>query len=174
MREREREEMAYSGGGMLDREDEEGDYDEDKMMTPLAMEQQPHVRIKARIRELRMFQAAALVLFIAAIVFLVLFVQQTGSPSVKKEEEDDVVQTMYATCVLLGGGGVRGVVTMWQAKRNEDITLEVTVSGLEPGEHGFHIHELYVFLSLTHTHTYALNMVMRERERGSIVLVASQ
>lgn len=136
--------MSYSGG-MLDREEMEEEYDEKNgMMTPLATEQQPHVRLKERIRELRVFQVAALVLFIAAIVFLVLFVQQTGSPATKKTEKDDdvVEQTMYASCVLVGGGGVSGVVTMWQTKRTEDITVEVTVAGLEPGEHGFHIHEL--------------------------------
>ena len=140
---------SYPSGGMLDREEEEELYD-DKMV-PLATEQQPHVRLKARIRELRMFQVAALVLFIAAIVFLVLFVQQTGSSSSTKTDDE---QTMYATCVLVGGGGVSGVVTMWQAKTTEDITVEVTVSGLKPGEHGFHIHELYV---LTHALSHAFN-----------------
>ena len=147
--------MSYSRG-MLDREEMEEEYDEKNgMMTPLGTEQQPHVRLKERIRELRVFQVAALVLFIAAIVFLVLFVQQTGSPAIKKTEKDDdvVEQTMYASCVLVGGGGVSGVVTMWQTKRTEDITVEVTVAGLEPGEHGFHIHELYV--RMNHPHTYA-------------------
>ena len=164
--ERERERsgagMVYPSRGMLDREEEEELYD-DKMV-PLATEQQPHVRLKARIRELRMFQVAALVLFIAAIVFLVLFVQQTGSSSSTKTDDE---LTMYATCVLVGGGGVSGVVTMWQAKTTEDITVEVTVSGLKPGEHGFHIHELYVLMhALSHAfNAFTVYTRARARER---------
>ena len=55
-------------------------------------------------------------------------------------DEDEVI---YAVSVVTGSAGVSGVVTLWQEKKSGETKIEATVTGLTPGKHGFHIHELY-------------------------------
>ena len=56
---------------------------------------------------------------------------------------------IYAICVLKNDElGIKGQVRFTQV--DETVTIQVDVSGLKPGKHGFHIHEfgknLYNFL----------------------------
>ena len=47
----------------------------------------------------------------------------------------------YAVCVLNGGGtGVSGVVKFTQAE-GKKVRIQAEITGLTPGQHGFHIHE---------------------------------
>ena len=43
-------------------------------------------------------------------------------------------------CVLAGSAGVAGTVTFTTAGNKTHVTGEIT--GLKPGEHGFHIHQV--------------------------------
>jgi Cu-Zn family superoxide dismutase len=45
-----------------------------------------------------------------------------------------------ALALLRGDGNVKGTVVFKEAERGE-VVVSGTVSGLTPGEHGFHIHE---------------------------------
>ncbi|ORZ40475.1 superoxide dismutase [Catenaria anguillulae PL171] len=46
-----------------------------------------------------------------------------------------------AVAVLRGDSGVTGTVTFTQESESAPVTVEATIHGLKPGQHGFHIHE---------------------------------
>lgn len=48
---------------------------------------------------------------------------------------------VIAVCVLKGDGPTKGVVRFSQEKVDGPVTLTGEISGLAPGEHGFHVHE---------------------------------
>lgn len=48
---------------------------------------------------------------------------------------------MKAIAVINGPNGVYGNVTFSQNGCGESVLIEVSILGLSPGEHGFHIHE---------------------------------
>lgn len=48
---------------------------------------------------------------------------------------------MKAIAVINGPNGVYGNVTFSQNSCGEPVLIEVSILGLSPGEHGFHIHE---------------------------------
>jgi len=49
--------------------------------------------------------------------------------------------TLTAVCVLKGDSPVKGTVHFTQEKHDGPVTLKGEISGLAPGEHGFHVHE---------------------------------
>lgn len=46
-----------------------------------------------------------------------------------------------AVCVLKGDQGVSGAIYFEQEKEGEPVKVTGEINGLEPGQHGFHIHE---------------------------------
>ena len=48
---------------------------------------------------------------------------------------------MKAVAVLKGEADVNGNVTFSQEKEGSPVSIQVSLSGLKPGPHGFHIHE---------------------------------
>jgi Cu/Zn superoxide dismutase len=48
---------------------------------------------------------------------------------------------MKAICVLKGDSPVAGTTVFSQASDKDPLTVTVDLSGLKPGQHGFHVHE---------------------------------
>jgi len=48
---------------------------------------------------------------------------------------------LTAVCVLKGDGATKGTVHFTQEKVDGPVTLKGEISGLVPGQHGFHVHE---------------------------------
>lgn len=51
------------------------------------------------------------------------------------------VKPMKAIAIINGPNGVYGNVTFSQSGCGESVLIELSIIGLSPGEHGFHIHE---------------------------------
>jgi Cu-Zn family superoxide dismutase len=49
--------------------------------------------------------------------------------------------TLKAICVLKGDGATQGVITITQEKADSEVVVSGKITGLKPGNHGFHIHE---------------------------------
>jgi len=48
---------------------------------------------------------------------------------------------LIAVCVMQGDSPVKGVIHFTQEKVDGPVTLKGEITGLAPGEHGFHVHE---------------------------------
>lgn len=56
--------------------------------------------------------------------------------------ESQNVKPLKAFALIIGSDGkVNGNVTFSQNGCGQSVLIEVSISGLQPGEHGFHIHE---------------------------------
>jgi superoxide dismutase, Cu-Zn family len=54
---------------------------------------------------------------------------------------------MKAVAVLRGDSPVTGTVTFTQNAESEHATVEISLNGLKPGKHGFHIQYVALFCS---------------------------
>lgn len=48
---------------------------------------------------------------------------------------------LKAVCVLKGDGATQGVINLCQEKADSEVAICGKITGLAPGNHGFHIHE---------------------------------
>jgi len=74
-------------------------------------------------------------------LLLVLLSPPVSTVSQSSHVSVSIMVLLTAVCVLKGDGATKGVAHFTQQNVDGPVTLKGEVTGLVPGEHGFHVHE---------------------------------